>query len=230
MRLVRLHFPFHGVLINERIPVASSDKVLFRCPVCERTFRVPVAYADRMRCPECEKLAQQKAEEDKEEQRQRQIEQILEKSPSTQSQRSKRGLFGRLYNGWRSMREQQKRTAEVEQWQRQRDRDERLARESQKPPTLRLYAGLDAIRSVMFVGSGIGVVVGGLATIAGLASTTEGQFVTGLILLASSVGGLTSAELIALAINVAKDIEQSKNHAATLEQYFRYVSAREKEK
>ncbi len=39
-----------------------SDRVLYRCPVCERTFRVPAELMERPQCRECELNAEKRAE------------------------------------------------------------------------------------------------------------------------------------------------------------------------
>ena len=38
--------------------MADEDKVLFKCSVCERTFRVPAFDANRAQCPDCEKATE----------------------------------------------------------------------------------------------------------------------------------------------------------------------------
>jgi uncharacterized C2H2 Zn-finger protein len=43
--------------------MSDDGKVLYRCPVCERTFRVPVSFADRVQCLDCERLAEAKQAE-----------------------------------------------------------------------------------------------------------------------------------------------------------------------
>jgi len=37
--------------------MSDEDKVLFKCPVCERNFRVQAAESNRAQCPECERAA-----------------------------------------------------------------------------------------------------------------------------------------------------------------------------
>ncbi|MEJ7593112.1 MAG: hypothetical protein WKF77_16320 [Planctomycetaceae bacterium] len=38
--------------------MSDEDKFLFKCPECERTFRVPASDANRAQCPVCEKAAE----------------------------------------------------------------------------------------------------------------------------------------------------------------------------
>ena len=38
--------------------MSDEEKVLFKCPVCTKTFRIPASHANRTQCPDCEKAAE----------------------------------------------------------------------------------------------------------------------------------------------------------------------------
>ena len=234
--MVRLHFPFRGVPINERIPVASSDKALFRCPTCSRTFRVPVSYAERAECPECAKLSAANTAAEHVERdafRQERVEQRHEKDQAPQNQRAKHSLLHRLRDGWVSMRQAaQEQKAERERMHRLQRGQARVRFEEQSAqnPALstprRAYQFLQLFGQLMFAFSIFGCIGGGFMIFAGLDPKGPATLIGGFMLFVSSVGGLTTAQLIAMAVNVAGDIEDAKNHVATIDQYFRYRNAR----
>ena len=81
----------------------------------------------------------------------------------------------------------------------------------------------------MFAFSLIGCIGGGFMFLAGIDSKGPQTGTLGIMLFASSVGGLITALLIEMAMNVAGDIEDTKKHLSRIDQYFRYRNARENE-
>ena len=188
----------------------SSDKVRFHCPTCARTFRVPVAHAHRAQCPECEKrsAANKGAEQlEREEQRQRLIALRLEEYETAQEQKVEQEQEARKHRADQTVRH--------------------MGNPLSTSPAMRSYPFLDLFGRLMFALSLLGCIGGGFMILAGIDSKGPQTLTGGIMLFVSSVCGLTTAQLIAMVINVAGDIEETKKHVATIDQYFRYQSSRE---
>jgi|GEM_PF-5342756 len=162
----------------------DSDKVLYRCPVCERTFRVPVELSGRSECVECRRAIEKRETERQAELRRRQGAAEAEAKLSRERQQ----------------------TAATAEAQRQAD-----ALRSYSALEF-LGIALSALAMLgMIVGAGFVLFVFTIPTPDGFRPREAfAAAIPGITLLSSSFGGFVAGHLIFLAINVAGDIERTK--------------------
>ncbi len=179
--------------------MADSNKVLFRCPVCERTFRVPVSYAQKSTCPDCAKVAaEQRIEATAPEN--------VRVDPIKSMRTERPSWWGRVRRGISAVESHKEAVAEAE---RQRKSEKHVATVSRGAGKLRSYGFLVAWASFEIVCSTVAAVIGACVTLYGLEN--DGTVaVQGLVLVALSLSGIAGGHLIRLAVHVARDIEETK--------------------